>query len=313
MKVLFTYDYGAAAFQRVEALGYEVFYCPEKLVHDFEALDQMEILVCYNPFERLELHRLKALKYIFLSSAGVDQVPKEEALSRGIRVTNNRGGYSVPIGEWVVWTILSIYKNAKYFYGNQLKHKWALSTEVFELSDKKVGIIGTGSIGQACAQRLSGFGVECIGFNTSGRPAPNFDTTYAIEQLAQIVAACDILLVTVPYTEKTHGLIGEGILEAMRDQSVLINVSRGPIVVEAALLKALEAGKFLGVGLDVFDQEPLPEDHGLWQFERVYLTPHNSWVSERRNERRFETLMTNFKRLSEGASLVNEVDLKRGY
>ena len=313
INVLFTYNYGEEAFKSISSLGFVVDYCPEGKVHDFPNLDQVEVLVCYNPFQLLKLDQLPRLKYIFLSSAGVDQLPKAEVIARQVVVTNNKGGYSKPISEWIIWTLLSIYKNGSQFYGNKRIKQWLLSTDVYELTDKNIGILGTGSIGTECAKRLEGFEVNRIGYNTTGLNKEPFEITYKVDRLLETIGDLDALIITVPYTEKTHYLITKTYLDKMKPSSVLINVSRGAIVNEQDLLRKLEEGHFLGVGLDVFEEEPLPSSHPFWIHERVYITPHNSWVSEKRNVKRFQMLHENFKRLSLGETLVNIVNLEKGY
>lgn len=313
IKAVFTYDYGEERMNKVRDLGYEILLYPEKnLVYDAPMADA-EVMVCYSPFKTLDISRMTGLKWIQLSSIGVDQVPIDKAKEMKLSITNNRGGYSIPMGEWIVLKILEIYKQSKFFYKNQQLHTWQLTTDILELSGKRIGYIGTGTIAQETAKRLRGFNVSQIGFNTTGRSVQPFDECFAIGMLDRWIQRFDVLVLAVPATSGTHRLISRNILKKMKDSAVLINVSRGSVIDEKALLEQLEAGRFMGVALDVFEQEPLDPEHPFWDIERAYITPHNCWVSEQRNERRFNIIFENLQRYSLKQDLMNQVDLDKGY
>lgn len=313
MKLLMTYNYGDEAFKEIEEMGYEISYISENEITEDMKFEEVEVLVCYNPFEKLDISSMKNLKWIQVSSIGVDQVPTKEVLKRDIVVTNNRGGYSIPIGEFVVMRILEIMKNTKYFNSIQTNKRWRLTTDVLELYNKRVLILGTGTIGIEVAKRLKGFGVEIIGVNTNGKPVEFFDQTVSIRKLNDEVEKADILVLALPHTKDTDNILGEKILRSMKKDSSIINVSRGNLIDEVALVELLEEGYFRGVALDVFKEEPLSEESLLWELDRVYITPHNSWVSEKRNERRLELILQNLKRYVEKEELLNIVNIERGY
>lgn len=313
MKLLMTYNYGDEAFKEIEEMGYEISYISENEITEDMKFEEVEVLVCYNPFEKLDISSMKNLKWIQVSSIGVDQVPTKKVLKRDIVVTNNRGGYSIPIGEFVVMRILEIMKNTKYFNSIQTNKRWRLTTDVLELYNKRVLILGTGTIGIEVAKRLKGFGVEIIGVNTNGKPVEFFDQTVSIRKLNDEVEKADILVLALPHTKDTDNILGEKILRSMKKDSSIINVSRGNLIDEVALVELLEEGYFRGVALDVFKEEPLSEESLLWELDRVYITPHNSWVSEKRNERRLELILQNLKRYVEKEELLNIVNIERGY
>lgn len=312
MKVLMTYDYKEKV-QLIRDLGYQVYQCPEQEAHLFPMLSDIELLVCYNPFETLKLSQLPQLKAIFLSSIGIDQLPKEEILHRGIIVANNRGGYSPAIAEWIVFRLLEIYKLGRVFEQQQKNRNWRLQTGIEEISDKTICFVGAGSIAMKTAGLLKPFGSRLLALNTSGHTVDGFDQIFPITAIHELLPQCDVLILTVPYTEQTHHLIGEKELRLLKENAVIINVSRGKLLDESALLIALKHGKFKGVALDVFDEEPLGEDHPLWQLDQVYISPHNSWISQYRNERRFETLYENMKAFIHNEALLTPVDVMRGY
>ncbi|MTI56054.1 MAG: dihydrofolate reductase [Geosporobacter ferrireducens] len=313
MKVLFTYDYGQEKMDRIRQLGYELIYVHENEVLMDAVTEDADILVCYNPFSRLDLRRMKQLKLIQLSSVGIDQVPLEYIQGRNIILSNNRGGYSIPMGEWIVMKILEMLKHSKELYAQQQKKQWEIDTGLLELYGKTVGFIGTGTIAHEAAKRLQGFGVTIVGVNTTGRNSGYFQRCYPMKALDEALGKCDVVVLAIPYTENTHHLINKKRIEAMQRGVYFVNVSRGSIVDQEALVEALQDGKIQAAALDVFEEEPLPLGNLLWSLDNAIITPHNSWISEMRNERRFRTIYENLSRFQKGELLINVVDLKKGY
>ncbi|SCY27610.1 phosphoglycerate dehydrogenase [Alkaliphilus peptidifermentans] len=313
MKALFTYDYGIENMAEIRKLGYETLVTKENEASYSDEYKDVEVLVCYNPFSTLDISLMKNLKWIQLSSIGIDQVPRSVVEESNIILTNNRGGYSIPMGEWIVLKTLEIYKNSYGFYERKKKKEWALDKSLLELYGKKILFIGTGTIAQEAAKRLLGFEMEIIGVNTEGRSTPGFNQCYPVNRMGEIIASSDIIVLSIPYTEKTHHLIDENMLKQMKQNAVLINVSRGSIINEAALINHLKDGNMMGVALDVFEKEPLPSNSPLWEMDRVLISSHNSWISEMRNERRYKMIYENLKRYIEGKDLLNQVNINRGY
>ncbi|MFZ5353280.1 MAG: phosphoglycerate dehydrogenase [Bacillota bacterium] len=313
MKVLFTYNYGEDKLNEVRKLGYELIYIHEGELNNKAEVEDIDVLVCYNPFERLDISKLNKLKWIQLSSIGIDQLPKAVVKEKGIIVTNNKSGYSIPMGEWIVMKSLELIKNSKYFYNNQKDSLWRMDTSVQELYGKTISFIGTGSIASEAAKRLQGFEVNILGVNTTGKAVEYFNQCYAMKDLMHVLAESDIVVLSVPYTELTHHLINKDNLRHLKENSYLINISRGSVINEADLITAILEGKIRGAALDVFEEEPLPKDSPLWKLENVIITPHNSWVSEMRNERRYAITFENLRRYITGEELMNIVDIKKGY
>ncbi|SCZ81239.1 NAD(P)-dependent oxidoreductase [Acidaminobacter hydrogenoformans] len=314
MKLLITYDYGPEAAAKMRALGHEVVFIKESELNDqSHDLSDIEVLVCYNPFKSIHLDKMPALKHILLSSIGIDQLPAEQVLAREIVVTNNRGGYSKPMGEWIVWNILSGLKNSSWFELQKKKKTWKITTDVLEMVGKTIGFLGTGTIAQEAAVRLSGFEATRIGLNTHGTPHEAFDYVVSATDKLELAARCDAIVIALPQTPQTERFVDQAFLERMKPDAILINVSRGAVLDEAALIQALSQGRLRSVHIDVFEQEPLPETHPLWDIERVHITPHNSWISEMRNDRRLALILENLKRLAAGDPLLNVVDVRRGY
>ncbi|RKD34709.1 phosphoglycerate dehydrogenase [Thermohalobacter berrensis] len=313
VKALFTYNYGEEKMKKIKDLGYDITYIHESELVYNESIEDIEVLVCYNPFNTLDITKMKKLKWIQLSSIGIDQVPLDYVKEKEIIVTNNKGGYSIPMGEWVVLKILELIKRSKSFYNKQNSKTWKLDTSVLELFGKTVGFIGTGSIAKESAKRLQGFEVNILGINTSGRDVEYFNKCYSINEINKILPLCDIVVLTIPYTEKTHHLFNKSTFKMMKNNSYFINVSRGNIVNEKDLIESIKNRKVKGAALDVFEKEPLDKNSPLWDMEEVIITPHNSWVSEMRNERRYNLIYKNMKRYINKQQLFNVVNLNKGY
>ncbi len=313
IKALFTYNYGEENMKDIEALGYGIKVMKEEDIVYSEDLEDVEVLICYNPFKTLDIGKMKRLKWIQLSSIGIDQLPIEYVKKASITITNNKGGYSIPMGEWVVLKALELFKNSKLLYENQANRKWKMDTSILELYGKTIGFIGTGTIALEAAKRLQGFDVNILGVNTDGRDIQYFDKCYPMSQLNEMLKLCHVVVGTIPYTKATHHLVNEDSFKTMRNGAFFINVARGSIVDEASLIENLRSGKLAGAALDVYEEEPLKEHNPLWDLSNVILTSHNSWISEIRNERRFKLIYNNMKKYAQGEQLINIVDLKKGY
>jgi phosphoglycerate dehydrogenase-like enzyme len=304
-------NYGEDKFQKIRDLGYEVTYYHENKVSNNDDTDDSDILVTYNPFNTLDISKMSKLKYIQTTSVGVDQIPKEKLLGKDILIANNKGGYSIPISEWIVMYILQIYKNSKKFYEQQQNKKWKMNFEITEMTGKKIGFIGTGTIATQGAKRLKAFGVEIWGVNTNGSDREYFDKCFSTLEMNTVFKECDVVICTIPATKETIGIINKDKFNIMKDKSVFINVGRGNILNEEDLVSCIN--KFRGVALDVFQNEPLSEDNKLWGFDNVTVTPHNSWVSDKNNERNFDMIYNNLKKYINKESINNVMDIYKGY
>ena len=313
IKALFTYNYGGEKMKDIETFGYDIKVVKEQDLIYSDDLEDVEVLICYDPFKTLDIEKMKKLKWIQLSSIGIDQLPVEYVKNTSIIITNNKGGYSIPMGEWIVLKTLELFKNSKGLYENQTNRKWKMDTSIYELYGKTIGFIGTGTIAVEAAKRFQGFGVNIVGVNTNGRDIEYFNKCYAMNELNEMLKLCDMVVVTIPYTKATHHLINEDRFNTMKTGAYFINVARGSIVDEVSLIKNLKSGKLAGAALDVYEEEPLKEHSPLWELDNVILTSHNSWISEMRNERRFNLIYKNMKKYVQGEELVNVVDLKKGY
>ncbi|OPJ60749.1 phosphoglycerate dehydrogenase [Clostridium oryzae] len=313
IKALFTFDYYADKIKKFEDLGYNITFINENEIKYSDSIKDIEMMVCNNPFIKLDINKLPKLKWIQLASIGFDHVPKDIVTKNGITVTNNSGGYKIPIGEWIVMDILNLLKNSMSFYRKQQLKRWEPDESIFELYGKTVGFVGTGSIATEAAKRLEGFGVNIIGVNTTGHAVKHFNSCFPMEELDEVLAKSDIVVITIPYTKDTHHLIDEKRIASMKHGAFFINIARGSIVDEQALIKNLQNGKIAAAALDVLEQEPLSKDSSLWNMDNVIITPHNSWCSELAVTRRLNLIYENMRRFAAKEELINVAKISRGY
>ncbi|HZH72224.1 MAG TPA: NAD(P)-dependent oxidoreductase [Mariniphaga sp.] len=259
-------------------------------------VEDFEVVVCNNLLRDYPIEQFKNLKLIQLTSVGTDRIPLKYILKQGIKIETARGVYSIPIAEWVVLKILEIYKNSRFFHHVQQLHKWEKKRNLGELAGKTVAIIGYGSIGIETAKRLKAFDVRITAID-SRIPDPEemkwVDNLQPPHQLETVISQCDVLILTIPLTEQTKHLMNEDRLLMMKSNSILINVSRGAIIDEQALITVLQQKKFMGVALDVFEEEPLSANNPLWDLENTLVTPHNAFVSDKNQQRLFDLFIAN--------------------
>lgn len=286
-----------------------------------DALADTEILLTYGEDLTPEwIDKCGSLKWIQVISAGLDRMPFPAIDRRGILVTNAKGIHAVPISEYVMGMLLSIVRRFPQFFTLQQNSDWDRSIRIDEAEGKTVGILGAGAIGSAIAEKAKTFGMKTIGMNTSGRPAAHFDEMVPREQMDKVLAKSDFVVVIVPLTPETNRMIGERELRLMKQSAWLINIARGDVVEEDALVRALAEDWIGGAVLDVFSQEPLPSGHPLWQAKNCLLTPHVSGRSPKYMERAMAIFLQNLPVYCEGkrtgfsrANFVNPVDPARGY
>ncbi len=303
MNVLITgaYRWSEEQINIVKSLGFEVDY----VQFEQEEVPRPELydaVICNNLFKYNKPERFENLKMIQLVSAGIDEALSGYADKKGIALFNAKGVYAVPIAETVIMQILNIYKNNKKFLKNQERHVWEKDRGLLELTDKSALIIGYGSIGKEVAKRLKAFGVRVTAANRTVRTDENTDDAFELKFIDERARNYDMVIVSVAACEDTRGLIGEKFFDGMKRGGVFVNVSRGSVVDEEALISRAKAGKFRGIALDVMKNEPLDENNCLWDLEGAYITPHNSFVSDRTNSRMFEIIVDGLRKFKKGQS-----------
>ena len=262
------------------------------------AYEEVEGVICNGLFLHHPIERFTSLRYIQLTSAGFDRVPMEYVQANEITIHNARGVYSIPMAEFAIGGVLQLYKQSKFFYKNQNAHTWEKHRGVLELHGKTVCIMGCGSVGRECAKRFQVFGCRVIGVDLLVRDDEFFQQIYSLSDIDVCLSQADVVLLTLPLTNQTKHLMNEQRFAAMKKGSVLVNISRGGVVDEKALLRALDE-KLYGAVLDVFEEEPLSSDNPLWRKENVLITPHNSFVGDGNEERLYTVIKTNLENREE--------------
>ncbi|MEH2462766.1 D-2-hydroxyacid dehydrogenase [Nostoc sp.] len=254
-----------------------------------------------------------ALRWQQAPSAGVNHILTPTFLQKDIILTNGAGVHAIPISEFVLAFMLYHAKNLRKLQTLQDEHTWVREVFLEELADATLLILGTGNIGQAIASRAKAFGVQVWGSRRHPEPLPNFDKVVGTDEWRSLLPTADYVVIATPLTPETKGLIDEAALRSMRQSAYLINIARGGIVDETALLTALREGWIAGAGLDTVANEPLPPESPLWSLPNVFITPHCSALSPRLRERIAQLFIDNLKRYQTGQPLRNVVDKQAGY
>lgn len=246
--------------------------------------DWVEGVVCNGLFLHHPMGAFRNLRFVQLTSAGYDRVDLQEVDSRGIVIRNARGVYSAPMAEFAVASVLATYKRLGEFHDQSRRHEWAKLRDLRELVDKRVLIVGCGSVGQACARRFGAFECKVRGVDLVPLRLDCFDEVRGLESLDGELTRADVVVVCVPRTERTTHLVKASLL---KKGAILVNISRGATVD----LHGLDSGST--AVLDVFEEEPLPADDPLWDASNVIITPHNSFVGEGNASRLTRVILAN--------------------
>ena len=255
------------------------------------------------------------LKWIQLTSAGADRLLSSGFIESGITVTTVSGLHATPIGEYVLCVMLMFAKGAPGFLRAQARHEW-LRYMPKELLGATVGIVGMGHIGEEVARLAKAFGCRIVATRRSVQAATRdalADELLPASELHRLLEVSDYVVLAVPLTLETRGMIGGAELRAMKPDAVLVNIARGAVVDEPALVEALRERLIAGAALDVFEREPLPEDSPLWELDNVIISPHISGGTEIYNQRAVDIFADNLRRYLAGEPLRNVVDPARGY
>lgn len=276
-----------------------------------EAIVDAEILVTLD-FPAIVAERGRALRWVQMTSAGIDPLlPHREAL-RNVVVTNARGVHVDQIGDYALAAMVMLQWQLPGMLRNQASHLWRREPKM-PLAGRTLGIVGLGAIGQGILRRARASGMEVVGVSRSGAPVDGVSTVYLPDRLHDMLPPCDFLVLTVPATPETERLIDAGALALMKPGAFLLNFARGSVVDEQALIAALRSGALAGAALDVFAQEPLPVDSPLWSMPNVIVTPHLAGMSADYESRVARSFVDNLARYRRGEPLHNRVDLSRGY
>ncbi len=255
------------------------------------------------------------LRWMHLRWAGLDSFLFPALVDSDVTLTNSRGVYSQSLGEFVIASALFFAKDIPRLLRSQAARRWEPFT-MLEIRGATMGIVGYGDIGRACASRAHALGMRVLAQRR--RPERSLDDpfitkTFGPERLLEMLRQCDYVVAAAPLTPETRSLIGDAEFAAMKPTAVLINVGRGPVVDEPALIRALQAGTIRGAALDVVTQEPLPPDSPLYTLENVLVSPHCADNTPTWNEEAMQFFLANFERFVSGEPLRNIVDKHAGY
>lgn len=285
-----------------------------------DALTEAEVY-CGFGIPRQLFERSEKVRWVHSGAAGVGASLITELLESDVVFTNSAGIHGVPVAEHAIAMMFYFARALDQVEVGRRAGRWdrdrvtGFDTPVRELTDSVVGIIGYGGIGREVGRRAAGLGMRVWAMKRQpgGADLPEVDRLLGPTDLHELLEGSDYVVITVPHTERTDGLIGAAELTRMKENAVLINVARGGIVDEPALIEALRARRIRGAGLDVYSDEPLPSSSPLWEFENVCLTPHMAGVSLRFWERQTELILANTRRYLAGEPMLNEVNRQAGY
>jgi phosphoglycerate dehydrogenase-like enzyme len=294
---------------------------PHALVKDAGALaraprDAAAILHWSSPRDLLRETFLAnpQVRWVHSRSAGLDGVLFPELVSSAVPLTNGSGVFSQSLGEFALAMVLYFAKDFSRMLRNKAARRWE-QFDVDEIDGQTVGIVGYGDIGRAVARRVHAMGMKVLALkrHPPAAPDPLIEQFYRPDEMHTMLGRCDYVVASAPLTPETRHMISDAVFAAMKPSAVVINVGRGPVVDQAALIRALEQKKIRGAGLDVFEHEPIPADDPIWGFENVFISPHcadhtRDWLGQ---AMRF--FVRQYEKFRNGEPLENVVDKHLGY
>jgi phosphoglycerate dehydrogenase-like enzyme len=257
----------------------------------------------------------RRLRWVHALSAGVEKILSPELIESPVPLTNGRAVFGPALAEFTLSAILFFAKDLRRLVRNQEAGRWE-QFDITLLRGQSLGVVGYGGIGREAARLVHGLSMGVMAVRKRkelSQDDPLLDRVFAPDQLHEMLSLSDYVLVSTPLTAETRGLIGEHELKAMKSSAVIVNVGRGPLIVESALIAALREKRIKGAALDVFDTEPLPEGHPFYKLDNVLLSPHSADHTEGWLELAVERFIELFERFRSGQPLDHIVDKKAGY
>lgn len=336
-KVLLTQRFTDAQLERLRAVSPDLEIVQKSVREEWDSMDtgalfegDEEILYCFMPPH--DLSKAPRLKWVQLHSAGINHLQGHPILQSDVLITTSSGIHAVPIGEFSIALMMALARRIPGMVRTQERGEWVRDRwRTFfgtEMHGQTLGVVGYGSIGREAARIAKhGFGMRVLALSRSGErqdhgyvepgvgdPEGKYpDAWFRPEQLQELLAQSDFVLISLPLTPETRGLIGERELRAVKSAAFLVNIARGEIVDEPALVRALKEGWLAGAGLDVFAKEPLPPESELWKLENVILSPHVSAATPHYDDRAVNLFADNLRRYLHGDRLLNLVNRKLAY
>ena len=280
-----------------------------------DALATIEIAV--KQFPQALMPQAPHLRWFQQWGAGADWLlDHPEVAASALMVTTGSGVHAIPISEHILAYLFAFARALPQAIRCQTQRVWQQPewSRIFELAGKTMVLIGVGAIGERTALMANGLGMRVLGVRQNADVStPGVEAMFAPEALLEVLPQADFVVITAPLTEATRGLIGEAELQAMKTTAYIVNIGRGGVIDEPALVRALQAGRLAGAGLDVFASEPLPPDSALWAMENVIITGHYAGATPIYDERAMAIFLDNLRRYRAGEPLRNVVDKALGY
>jgi phosphoglycerate dehydrogenase-like enzyme len=275
----------------------------EDEIGDF--IGRMNILLTFRISDEL-IQRASKLQWIQSLATGVDYIVNLPSLSKEVLVTSTRGIHGPQMSEIAFLLMLSLNRNFPQMVRNQDQGVWERWPAKL-LYQKKVGILGMGVIGEEIAKKSKAFGMSVYGIDIIQRKIEAVDYFFGPEEIIKVAEAVDYFIIVAPYTPQTYQIVNEKVLSAMKSTAFLINIGRGELVKEEALIEALHSKKIAGAALDAFNQEPLPPNHPFWKMKNVIITPHVGGMSDIYMKQALTIFEENLRRFLKGErkNLIN--------
>jgi phosphoglycerate dehydrogenase-like enzyme len=281
---------------------------------DPAAIDGVEIV--FGGLKREQWEQAAELRWVQTMGAGVNGLLTPELVARDVTVTNASGIHAEPITEQMFGLLLMHTRRLAAAWDQQRERVWnsrRLSERLLMLAGKTLGVLGVGAIGRQSARVGEAFGMHVVGLRRTGEPCPHVARMYTPEQRLAFFSECDVVMNSLPLTEKTRRFMGAAEFAALRPGAIVINTGRGGTIDTEALIESLRSGRLGAALLDVTDPEPLPADHPLWSMENVIITPHYAGGHPGYDERAAAIFLDNLRRYVAGEPLRNVVDKREGY
>lgn len=292
---------------------------PEEMAEKIEEfLPEVDIILA-NPYRDrtllTEILNAPRLRWIQQRSAGANWLMDYPQLAESeLIVTNACGIHAIPISEHILAFIFCLARDVQCSIRDQMEHRWNRIHRISEVEGQTIGLIGMGAVGEKTAEKAKALKMRVLGVRRhSGRSNIWVDKMYDPKNLLEMLPQADWVVITAPLTCETKGMIGERELKALKKSAYIVNVSRGPIIEEQALIKALQDEWIAGAGLDVFEEEPLPESSPLWGMKNVIITAHYAGGTPSYLDRLIGIFTENLRRYQIGIPLINIVDKRLGY
>lgn len=310
--ILILYDLPNEQLEELEEVASEY-----EIIHSIEdtAPENIEIILGWSdevqPLIEEDESQVKWIQYPY---AGVNKLPLDLFEEKRITLTNGSGIHTYAVTESTIGLILGMTRNIIPAAKQKEDEEWVDQDNLYELHNKTMMIVGAGKIGAHLGQVAQGFGMKTIGINRSGDDIEYMDEQYVQDDLSEVIGDADVVVNILPATDETHHLFDKAMFGQMKDNVIFVNVGRGETVDTEAMLSALDSGKILFSGLDVYEEEPLPKGHPLWSHEKVAMTPHIAGRVENYPKHLYPLFSKNLKAYLENDSLPeNVVEIENGY